>query len=99
MKEQDLVRQILDYLNLKGHFAWRNNTGAFKNSKDQFFRFGLKGSADILGISKDGKFIAVECKQPGKKPTFFQEQFLAQVNDRKGIAIVAFALEDVQVYL
>ncbi len=97
MKEQDLVRQILDYLNLKGHFVWRNNTGAFTNSKNQFFRFGLRGSADILGISKDGKFIAVECKQPGKKPTFFQEQFLGEITLRKGWAIVATDLDDVLV--
>lgn len=103
-KEQDLVKVIIDYLNLKGHFVWRNNTGAFKgqyfrkrDSKmvERFHRYGLPGSSDILGISKYGKFIAIECKMVGNSLTPLQQNFLQQIADRDGNAIVAVSLDDV----
>ena len=53
LSEAAIQRQILDYLTLRGIFAWRNNSGAVKiagKGKDRFMRFGMPGSADILGI-------------------------------------------------
>ena len=46
MTEQEIQKQILNYLEAIGIFHWRNNVGRKKN-----LHFGLKGSADILGIT------------------------------------------------
>lgn len=97
MSEPEKYHQnaALQYLNLRGHFCWRNNTGGFKNPAGHFFRFGKKGSSDILGCSKDGKSIAIEFKAKGKKPTMEQINFLSNVNKRGGYGILAYSLDDV----
>lgn len=92
--EHDLQNGILDYLHLKKIYCWRNNSGAFK--KDNYFiRFGKKGSADILGILPDGRFLAIECKAKGKYPTPEQEEFLQAIKQNNGVAILARSLDDV----
>jgi len=56
----------------------------------------FKGIADILGVlPPDGKFLAIEVKRPGRKPTERQRQFLEQVEAAGGIALVAYSVEDV----
>jgi|TARA_Y100000310_G_scaffold110581_1_gene108968 Holliday junction resolvase len=106
MKEQDLVKLIIDYLLLKGHFVWRNNTGLTKAkyinkqgiAKNRVWRSGVPGSSDILGISQNGKFIAVECKIGKNRPTEKQQEFLGKIRGHGGYAIVAHSLEDVEKY-
>ena len=97
--EKETQGAILEYLNLRGHFCWRNSTGAFSNPNNHFYRFGKKGSSDIIGVSKDGKGIAIEIKTKGKKPRPDQIAFLNEFVSRQGIGIVAYSVEDVQKYL
>jgi hypothetical protein len=59
----------------------------------------FKGSSDIIGVAKDGRMIAIECKRPGKKPTPEQEFFLNEVKRRGGIAFVATSYEEVRAIL
>jgi hypothetical protein len=42
-------------------YLWQNNSGAAKIG-GRYVRFGLKGSSDIIGLTSDGKFLAIECK-------------------------------------
>lgn len=60
MKETYLVKQIIQYLNMKGHLVWRNNSGGTKvaNSygKMHFMRLAPAGSPDIVGLTKNGRF-------------------------------------------
>ena len=94
--EQQLVRQIIKYLNLRGHLVWRNNTGMFKDQRGHWYRFGLKDSADIIGVAKDGRMIAIECKAAGKTPTLPQVHFLGEIDQRGGVALIAYDLATVQ---
>lgn len=106
--EHDIQSAILAYLEIRGHFIWRNNSGVVTSqytykrgerkgqTKTRRWRAGMKGSSDILGVAKDGKFIAVEVKRPGEDPDVLQEYFLDQVRQRGGYAVVARSLEDVQ---
>lgn len=93
--EQALVNQIIAYLKLSGHYVWRQNTGAMTTKEGRFVKFGHKGISDVLGIAKDGRFIAVEAKVGKNKPTRFQSDFLQEVKDRGGYATVAYDLQDV----
>ena len=100
--ETKLVKAVIQYLQLRGHMAWRNNTGAsrFQNapgSPVRYVRFGKRGASDVLGVERvTGRIIAVECKDKGEKPTPEQEQFLAGVRKRNGIGILAYSLDDVE---
>lgn len=96
--EAGIQRAILDYLEIRQYFCWRNNTGAAVssyNGKSRFFRYGLIGSGDILGLTKAGRFFSVEVKAPGKKPSENQENFIAKVNASGGLAFVAYDVDDV----
>lgn len=88
--EKLLCKQIVEWLNYQGHFAWRTNVGlAFYNApngKKRAFRAGFRGLADIIGILRDGRFLAVECKVGYNKPTPAQQHFLDEINRRGGLA-------------
>lgn len=100
MTEHELQNQIIEYLNYKWYFVWKNNTGSFpieSNGKTRYFRGGKKGSSDILGIHKDGsgRMICIECKVGKNKTTPAQDIFLEEIRKRGGVAFVAYSLEDV----
>jgi hypothetical protein len=55
---------------------------------EYFVRFGFKGISDIIGIMPGGRFLAVECKVPGRKPTPEQERFIGEISRKGGAALV-----------
>lgn len=99
MKETDLVHQIIQYLNFSGHLVQRTQSGMVKVTnrygKQHMMKFAQAGTADVTGCSKDGRFLAVECKIKPNKPTELQEQYLNEIAKRGGIAFVAYTLDDV----
>jgi hypothetical protein len=104
MTETELVRVCINYLLYKGHFVWRNNTGMTRSSytdksgvtKNRVWRSGIRGASDIIGVSKFGRFLAIECKIKPNKPTLAQKEFIREVLDRSGIALVVYDVEDLE---
>jgi hypothetical protein len=81
-------------LSKAGCLVFRNNTGAVKDG-DRYIRYGLcKGSADIIGLTPDGRFLAVEVKTRTGRPTKEQLTFIDAINEQGGIAGVARTPED-----
>jgi hypothetical protein len=98
MKETILVGQVIDYLNYRGHFVQRTNSGMMRaeyKGRTRLIKLAQSGTSDITGCSKDGRFIAIECKIKPNKPTELQEAYLNEIRKRGGIALVAYDLEDV----
>jgi hypothetical protein len=96
-REQDLVKPALQLLALRGAYVWRNNTGATSGEhqgKRRFIRFGKPGSSDILGVLPGGRFICVELKRKGNKPTALQRSFLEAVRSAGGAALVVSSLAE-----
>jgi penicillin-binding protein-related factor A (putative recombinase) len=100
--EHQIQSAILNYFQmLRDCFVWRNQSGASnitnKYGKSHFVRFGLKGSADIIGCYR-GHFIAIEVKRqkPKGKTTPEQDRFLQNIRDCGGYAIVAYSVDDAQ---
>jgi len=98
--ENLLQTQILEWLSYqKDCFAWRNNNGAVYDPRSKTFRkppkWCIPGVSDILGIYK-GRFLAIECKVKPSKPSKNQKDFLKNVAEHGGIAIIAYELDDVQ---
>lgn len=95
VSEQQIKKAIIDYLALrKDVFCWVNNTGAFKTEKG-FYRFGSKGSPDILGIHDCGKLIAIEVKTKKNKLSKEQDVFLMSLQDFGAHVLVAYSVSDV----
>lgn len=90
----------LQLLEAKGIMCWRNNTGAFKGEGGGFYRFGAKGSPDILAILPDqGKFLGIECKDVRGKLSEDQENFKFSVEMMGGIYLVARSIDDLISFL
>lgn len=95
MSETNIVQQIrLDCADIA--ILWRNNTGSLQDKKGRWVQFGLcVGSSDLIGIRKlDGRFIAIECKVPGKNPTTEQIKFIEAILKNGGCAGVATCSAD-----
>lgn len=52
-REGDLVRAVIQYLNARGAFAWRNQSGMLRGThkgKPWAVRMGTKGMPDVLAV-------------------------------------------------
>lgn len=96
--ESQVVNACMRWLWHHGCFVWRNNTGGFKvpNSK-RVVRYGKPGSADIIGVTKSGKFIAVECKSKKGILSPHQIAFKTDIVLHKGIYILARSIDDLEI--
>ena len=104
--ETETTKAILELLAIHKIFAWRANTGgaAYPDGKGGFrhVRYGFGGVADLIGIMPlshglaPGRFLAIEVKYPGKRPTADQQAFLDAVNAHGGIGFVATSVEEVK---
>ena len=91
--------EVLRYLEQRGFFAWNNATGCVRIAPDRWIHFGKKGSADIIGILPDGKFLAVECKSKNGRIAPEHKAFLEKVRGLGGVAIVARSFRELDTAL
>jgi len=85
-KPENIVTQAVK-AELKEHgiFCWKHWQGPFSKS----------GISDILGITPQGRLVAVECKTLSGRLSDTQTAFLNRVRQYKGIGFVARTREDV----
>lgn len=86
-KESDIQRTICDYLALKKHFFWRQNTTpVFDPTKKSFRRmpkYSMKGVPDIIVLWKSFP-VFLEVKAKGKVQSPEQKEFQAKC-EKQGI--------------
>jgi hypothetical protein len=99
-KESDVLSSCLRYLNGMKIFVWRsNNMGVTRVRGGKTFHTfnGLRGVADILGVTNDGtgRILAIECKRPGKMNNQSEEQkeFEKMINQSNGIYLLVDSWE------
>lgn len=93
-REQDLLKTCLQWLLLNGYHVWRQNSGGMKIGK-RFVRFSHEsGISDIIGWTAVGRFLAIETKRPGQKPTATQQSFLDVLNASGGIGLCVHTLDE-----
>lgn len=100
-RETDLLYQILSYLTLCGVTAWRQNTGGLTTTDadgdERYIPMGIPGQSDIIGILPgSGRFLAIEVKMPGNRPTHDQWQYILTIQRNGGVAFWVDCLEAVQ---
>jgi hypothetical protein len=79
--------------------VWKNATGVAKID-DRVIKFGLKGSADILGIlAPSGRFLAIECKVGRDTQSPYQKNFQLMIETMGGLYILARSVSDVKTAL
>ncbi len=105
MNEANVLQECRLAASECGAVTHRNNRGAYKDKNGRFVRYGVgePGGSDLIGWTKDGKFLAIECKPPGWKPSgnaeteryYAQANFIKQVNAAGGVAGFAHGKDDV----
>lgn len=84
--EQDIQDKIMDYIKSIGGLPVKfNNIGIYAKA----------GVSDILACIR-GRFVAIEVKRPGQKPSALQVNFINAINSIGGLAFWADNLEDVK---
>lgn len=102
MSEGKVVSSCIQLLCLWGCPFVRNNSGAIKTEKGYYFRFGKKGSGDIIACGpapKDGshaRYIEIECKVRGNVLSPEQRLRKQEIEACNGIYIVAYSLNDLE---
>ena len=99
--ENDVKRDIMTFLNLYSSkfYVWRqNNAGVFNAKKGKYIFHGLPGVADIIGLTRFGKFIAIEVKATGKKnnQSEAQKEFEKNIKEFNGYYFLVDSVEDLE---
>ena len=94
VKESDVLRAVLDYLGYAKIFHYRNNSGGFKNEQGRFFRFGARGSPDVIVVYR-GKYIGIECKSSEGKQSESQREFQQRLEDAGGVYLLVRSVDEV----
>jgi hypothetical protein len=88
--EAETQKLIMQYLKAAGIFAWRQNSG-----RRGGVSYGLLGSPDIIGMTKQGRFLGIEVKADKGVLSDSQKHFMEQCQASGGLYIVARSLDDV----
>ena len=84
--EQDIQTSIMNYISSIGGLPLKyNNMGIYATA----------GVPDIIACIK-GRFVAIEVKKPGGKPSALQKAYIKTINEIGGIAFWADNLDDVK---
>lgn len=89
MLEKEIVAAVLRLL--KGHphcYAWKEHGGMY----------GTAGIPDVIACV-NGRFVALEVKRPGNKPTPLQRATLEQIQKAGGLAAVVTSKAEAEAVL
>jgi len=96
---EKLLKQCLLELTTHGCMVWKNSTGALKSDTGHFQRYGLKGSADIIGLMPDGQFLAIEIKTGKAVQNKAQKSFQKAIELHNGIYKIIRTYEELMQWL
>lgn len=95
VREAPIIRATQVALSKLGARVFRNNVGALQDKVGRWVQYGLcKGSCDLIGLSHNGRFIAIEIKAGNTATTDEQHAFIEMVNRMGGVAFIARSAEE-----
>ena len=93
--EADIKRAIEQYLAARGCLVVPYRTTGIRKADGSWIPARRRGIADLLGLTREGKFFAIECKSSNGHITPEQYQFLNSVRSFGCKAFVATSVDDV----
>lgn len=100
VKEQDVQRAILDFLDAKGVTHWRCNLGGVRRSGIGMTKNPMKGFPDIAGVMPggDGRLFGIEVKRPRDSARLSPEQIAwrDKLTKSGAVHVIATSVEDVK---
>ena len=93
-KENAVVKAVLDFLKLKGVFAWRNQSTGIYDGKRWRPAHTIRGVSDIIAVH-NGTAYFIECKTATGRLSKYQADFRDAVTKAGGVFILARGVADV----
>jgi Holliday junction resolvase len=91
--EQDIQKEIIDYLTLNGWFVWKNKN--VNRGTGKYLPTYQKGVPDLVGI-KNGDVWFIEIKTPEGKLSVDQDYFLDMIRKHGGSIAVLRSIRDAE---
>lgn len=97
--EAGVIKECMIWLNRRGYYCERRNTGAIK-TRDTFLRFGRLGAADIFA-AVGGCHVEIECKRRDGKGRLSpsQKAFRREMGDYRIPYLVVTSAEDLEIQI
>lgn len=85
--EREVLAAALEALRLDPRVALvdRRQSGVFQEG-ERFIRVGTRGTLDVSGMLKGGRYFEIEAKRPGEKPDPRQALRIAHIREQGGIS-------------
>lgn len=98
-KIQTAIKELL-LRHPKVAFAFVTHTGLFRPRVGRgMISMGIPGLPDICGMTKDGRFLAIEIKEIGETPSPIQHEFLDYIYRSGGVSGWADSVEKAELIL
>lgn len=97
MKESDIQKSILQWLEIKQYCHWRNFVGPVVHRGNNFAKNPMAGLPDIIGVMKNrpGVMFAIEVKAEDGRLSDKQKEWLGDLTKAGVLAFVAYDLQTV----
>jgi hypothetical protein len=97
-KETVLTSAVIDAVNASTlATVWRNHAGSVRVRRG-YLHLGPEGTPDIIGFTRDGRFIGIETKvagnRTGKERLRLQEEWRARIVAAGGVAGFARSVDE-----
>lgn len=89
--ETEIKKLIMEYMNAAGYTVWVTNAGYARRN----IKLAPPGTPDIIGYSPKGRFVGIEVKKPGCRPTEIQEKWHEAARSAGCEIHVATSVEDI----
>lgn len=85
--ESALVAAVIKLLRMHGCYVWRQHQGLMRVD-GRMIRFGSIGLPDVIGVTKNGRMIAVECKTARGVVTGNQRKTMRELAKREALVYI-----------
>lgn len=99
MLESEIQKACLDYLRLLNIPRRKINTVGIKKADGSWIPSQSRGTADIIGVLRSGRFLAVEVKRPGGKLSKEQVEFLEEFDRGGAVCMVVTSVEELEKFI
>ena len=95
MKEKEIQRAIIEYLQWQKIFCWKQNNAGIQKPDGHFIPSGMRGVPDILCIIQ-GRFVGIEVKVEGRYQSPAQREFQQRCENAGGIYLLVHSVDEVE---
>ena len=104
--EHEIQTQIMNYLQYKGYYVMRLNTGMIENKYGGRIRLSPAGTPDIMAFKRNPEnqvddidtgieLLFIEVKRPKNSPTRLQEMKMEELSSFGAKCLVVHSLEEI----